>query len=169
MARPPVPAPQHHEVRAPDGSYALSVPNNWQMFNANDKLLIFAPQGAAGKTDKGSVVVTHGIFVGTEDLPTNLRNLEQASKAFVELQLRDNPEMRVLDNMKTTNLGGLPAMYIPIGGESPVTGREERDIICTAILPNGKLFYLVLISPRDEAEVYNPAFQQTLGSIQFGG
>lgn len=168
MARPPVPAPQQQAMRAPDGSYAFSVPVNWQMINTNDKLLIFAPQGAAGKTDKGSVVVTHGIFIGTEDLPANLRDLGQASQAFVELQLRDNPGMRILDNMKQTQLGGLPAMYIPIGGESPVTGREERDVICTAILPNGKLFYLVLISPRDEAEIYNPAFQQTLSSIQFG-
>ncbi|MBS1810516.1 MAG: M48 family metalloprotease [Acidobacteria bacterium] len=168
MARPPAPAPQQQAMRAPDGSYGLSVPNNWQMINASDNLTIFAPQGAAGKTDTSNVVVTHGIFVGTQDLPANLQNLEQASKAFVELQLRDNPEMRVLDNMKPTNLGGLPAMYIPIGGESPVTGREERDIICTAILPNGKLFYLVLISPRDEAEAYNPAFQQTLASVQFG-
>jgi beta-barrel assembly-enhancing protease len=168
VARPPAPAAQQQEMRAPDGAYALTVPSNWQMITASDKLLIFAPPGAAGKTDKGSVVVTHGMFVGIEALPDNMRNLEQASQAFVELQLRDNPEMRVLDNMKSTNLGGLPAMYIPIGGASPVTGREERDIICTTILPNGKLFYLVLISPRDEAEVYNPAFQQTLGSLRFG-
>ena len=168
MARPAAPSPQQQAMRAPDGSYVLSVPGNWQMINANDKLLIFAPPGAAGKTETGSMVVTHGIFAGTEDLPANLRDLAQASKAFVELQLHDNPEMRVLDNMKQMNLGGLPAMYIPIGGESTITGREERDIICTAILPNGKLFYLVLISPRDEADAYNPAFQQTLASVQFG-
>ena len=168
MARPPAPAPQQHPMRAPDGAYTLAVPANWQQINTNDKLLIFAPQGAAGKTDAGNVVVTHGIFVGTEDLPENLQGLEQATKAFVELQLRDNPGMRVLDNMKQMQLGGLPAMYLPIGGESPVTGREERDVICTTILPSGKLFYLVLISPRDEADAYNPAFQQTLSSIQFG-
>ena len=168
MARPPAPSSQQQAMRAPDNSYELSVPNNWQMISANDKLLIFAPQGAAGKTETGSVVVTHGIFAGTEDLPSNLRDLAQASKAFVEMQLQDNPEMRILDNMKQTQLGGLPAMYTPIGGDSPITGRAERDIICTTILPNGKLFYLVLISPQDEAEAYNPAFQQALGSLHFG-
>jgi hypothetical protein len=168
MARPPAPAQQQQTVRAPDGSYAISVPNNWQMIPASDRLVIFAPQGAAGKTESGSVVVTHGIFVGTEDLPANLQDLAQASKAFVEMQLRDNPGMRVLANMKQTQLGGLPAMYTPIGGDSPITGREERDVICTAILPNGKLFYLVLISPRDEAEAYNPAFEQILSNIQLG-
>ena len=169
VARPPAPAPQQHAIRAPDGSFVLSVPTNWQMISASNELSIFAPQGAAGKTDTGGVVVTHGIFVGTQDLPNNLRDLEPASQAFVELQLRDNPGMRVLENAKQTKLGGLPALYIPIGGESPVTGRNERDIICMTILPNGKFFYLVLISPEDEAQSYNPAFLQTLESVQFGG
>lgn len=168
VARPPSPSSQQQALRAPDGSFGISVPSNWQMISGGNDLSIFAPEGAAGKTSTGGVVVTHGIFVGTQDLPDNLRDLGQASKAFVELQLRDNPEMRVLGNFQQTQLGGLPALYVAIGGESPVTGRNERDIICTTILPNGKLFYLVLISPEDEAQAYNPAFLRTLESVQFG-
>ena len=168
MARPPAPSSQSQAVRAPDSSFMLAVPNNWQMISASNDLSIFAPQGAAGKTNAGGVVVTHGAFVGTQDLSNNLRDLGQAAQAFVELQLRDNPEMRVLENFKQTKLGGLPALYVPIGGESPVTGRNERDIICMTILPNGKFFYLVLISPEDEAQGYNPAFLQVLESVQFG-
>ena len=168
MARPPAPSSQQQAMRAPDGSFTISVPNNWQTIPASNNLSIFAPPGAAGKTSTGGVVVTHGAFVGTQDLPNNMRDLGQAAQAFIELQLRDNPEMRVLENSKPTKLGGLPALYVPIGGESPVTGRNERDIICMTILPNGKLFYLVLISPEDEAQSYNPAFLQTLESVQFG-
>jgi hypothetical protein len=167
MARPATPSAQQQALRAPDGSFGISVPSNWQMISGGNDLSIFAPEGAAGKTSTGGIVVTHGIFVGAQDLPDNLRDLGQASQAFVELQLRDNPEMRVLGNFQQTQLGGLPALYVAIGGESPVTGRNERDIICTTILPNGKLFYLVLISPEDEAQVYNPAFLQTLESVQF--
>jgi beta-barrel assembly-enhancing protease len=168
VARPPAPSPQQQTMQAPDGSFALSVPNNWQMISASNDLSIFAPPGAAGKTDAGGIVVTHGAFVGTQDLPNGMRDLGQAAQAFVQLQLRDNPEMRVLEDFKQTKLGGLPALYVPIGGESPITGRNERDIICMTILPNGKLFYLVLISPEDEAQTYNPAFLQTLESVRFG-
>jgi hypothetical protein len=168
MARPPAPSAQQQALQAPDGSFVISVPGNWQTVAASNEISIFAPQGAAGKTNTGSIVVTHGMFVGTQDLSPNLRDLAQASQAFVELQLRDNPEMRVLDNFKQTQLGGLPALYVAVGGESPVTGRNERDIICTTILPNGKLFYLVLIAPEDEAQGYNPAFLQTLESVRFG-
>ncbi|MBL8207686.1 MAG: M48 family metalloprotease, partial [Blastocatellia bacterium] len=168
VARPPAPSSQQQTLRAGDGSFVVSVPSNWQMISASDEISIYAPPGAAGKTSTGGVVVTHGMFIGTQDLPANLRNLEAASKAFVELQLRDNPEMRILENFQQTRLGGLPALYVPVGGESPITGRNERDIICTTILPNGKLFYLVLISPEDEAQAYNPAFLQTLESLRFG-
>lgn len=168
IARPPVPSTQQQALRAGDGSFVVSVPSNWQMISASDEISIFAPPGAVGKTSTGGVVVTHGMFVGTQDLPANLRDLGAASKAFVELQLRDNPEMRILENFQQTRLGGLPALYVPVGGESPITGRNERDIICTTILPNGKLFYLVLISPEDEAQAYNPAFLQTLESLRFG-
>ncbi len=169
MARPPAPSPQQQALQAPDGSFVISVPGNWQMISASNDLSIFAPPGAAGKTDAGGVVVTHGAFVGTQDLPNGMRDLGQAAQAFVQLQLRDNPEMRVLEDFKQTKLGGLPALYVPIGGESPVTGRNERDLLCMTILPNGKLFYLVLISPEDEAQSYNAAFLQTLESVRFGG
>jgi beta-barrel assembly-enhancing protease len=169
VARPPAPSQQQQSLQSPDGSFAISVPSNWQMISASNDLSIFAPPGAAGKTDAGGVVVTHGAFVGTQDLPNGMRDLGQAAQAFVQLQLRDNPEMRVLEEFKQTKLGGLPALYVPIGGESPITGRNERDIICMAILPNGKLFYLVLISPEDEAQSYNPAFLQVLESVRFGG
>ena len=168
VARPPAPSPQQVGLRAPDNSYQLSVPNNWKMIETGGELVIFAPEGAAGKTDTGGVVVTHGMFVGTTGLPANARDLGSASKAFIELQLKDNPGMRILENPKQTTLGGLPAVFAPIGGESPITGRDERDVICTAILPDGRLFYLILISPVDEAQAYNQAFEKTLGSLAFG-
>ncbi len=168
LARPPAPSPQQAGLRAPDNSYQLSVPNNWKMIETGGDLVIFAPEGAAGKTETGGVVVTHGMFVGTAGLPANVRDLGSASKAFIELQLKDNPGMRILDNPKQTTLGGLPAVFAPIGGESPITGRDERDVICTAILPDGRLFYLILISPVDEAQAYNQAFEKTLASLAFG-
>ena len=168
VARPPAPSSQQVGLRAPDNSYQLSVPNNWKMIETGGELVIFAPEGAAGKTENGGVVVTHGMFVGTAGLPENARDLGSASKAFIELQLKDNPGMRILENPKQTTLGGLPAVFAPIGGESPITGRPERDVICTAILPDGRLFYLILISPVDEAQVYNQAFEKTLGSLAFG-
>ncbi len=168
IARPPAPSPQQVGLRAPDNSYQLSVPNNWKMIETGGDLVIFAPDGAAGKTENGGVVVTHGMFVGTAALPENARDLGSASKAFIELQLRDNPGMRILENPKQTTLGGNPAVFAPIGGESPITGRDERDVICTSILPDGRLFYLILISPVDEAQSYNQAFEKTLSSLAFG-
>lgn len=167
LARPQAPSPEFVLLQAPDKSYTLTVPANWKVINNDPANLILAPDGAAGKTQTG-LVVTHGMFVGLQELPANLRDNAAAAKAFIQLQLKDNPEMRVLDNPKQTTLSGIPAIYTPIGGDSPVTGRAERDVICTAVLPDGKLFYLVLISPVDEAQVYNQAFQKVLETLRIG-
>ena len=53
LARPPAPSPQQAGLRAPDNSYQLSVPNNWKMIETGGDLVIFAPEGAAGKTETG--------------------------------------------------------------------------------------------------------------------
>ncbi len=165
VARPPLPSSQMAVLTAPDRSYQLAIPSNWQQVT-DGETLVFAPQGAAGRTDNG-LVVTHGVFVGA--LPVEGSDPGQLHTAFIQMQLRDNPEMQPLDNPKQTEIGGLTALYTPVGGLSPITGRQERDVIVTTILPNGKLFYVVLISPVDEAQAYSNAFQQLLGSIRFAG
>lgn len=166
VARPPAPAAQMAVLTAPDQSYQIAIPGNWQQVT-DGNLLVFAPQGAAGRYGDSGIVVTHGVFVGT--LQVEGDDLGRINQAFVEMQLRDNPEMQVLDNPKQTSIGGLPALYTPVGGNSPVHGRPERDVIVTTLLPDGRLFYVVLISPVDEAQAYSNAFQQLLGSIRFAG
>ncbi|MFN0122114.1 MAG: M48 family metalloprotease [Blastocatellia bacterium] len=166
ISRPPAPSGEMATLTAPDRTYQISVPANWQNTNDGDHL-IFAPEGAAARTNQG-FVVTHGMFVGTYPIDPQLRgDLTAATRAFVQMQLESNPEMRPLDNIRQTSIGGRPALYTPIGGESPVTGMEERDVIVTTVLPDGRLFYIVLISPTDEAQNYSQAFERALGSIRF--
>ncbi len=160
------PSAQMAQLTAPDQTYQIAIPSNWQQITDGEHL-IFAPKNAAGKTNDG-LVVTHGMFVGTFDLPQNLQgDLGKATQAFVRMQLASNPEMQALAEFKQTSIGGRAALYTPVGGDSPITGRPERDVIVTTLLPNGKLFYVVLISPQDEAQKYSNAFEQALGSIRF--
>lgn len=168
MARPSPPAAEQRTLRAPDGSYELSLPANWEQVASGDEPA-FAPDGAAAKVD-GRLNLTHGLFVGVTELPRELRgDLRQATEAYVAAQLRGNPGLQVVDAARAATLGGVPALITAVGGESPVTGHEERDVICTALLPDGKLFYLVLIVPQDEAERYAEAFKRTAASVRFGG
>ena len=162
------PSAQMAQLTAPDKSYQIAIPSNWQQITDGEHL-IFAPKNAAGRSNEG-LVVTHGMFVGTFDLPQQLQgDLGKATQAFVRMQLASNPEMQPLANIEQTSIGGRTALYTPVGGDSPITGRPERDVIVTTILPNGKLFYVVLISPQDEAPKYSNAFKQALGSIRFAG
>ena len=167
-AKPPAPADEQTGLREQHGLYSLAIPNNWQQVKTEAQAeSIFAPPGAVAQGNQGTVI-THGMFVGIFDLPPNERELSRVTNAFLQLQLRDNPEMQVQSSPQPLQLGGLPALLTYIGGDSPITGRAERDIVCTAVLPSGKLFYLVLVAPADEAAAYKNAFERTLSSVQFG-
>ncbi|HYE72972.1 MAG TPA: M48 family metallopeptidase, partial [Blastocatellia bacterium] len=136
MVHPPAPSTETKNVRAADGSFELAIPKNWEPITEGSEM-IFAPDGAAAQVD-GQLNVTHGMFVGTADLPDEARDLETATEAYVSAQLRGNPGLRVIDAPRQTTIGGHQAIMTTIGGESPVTGRQERDVICTVVLPNGK-------------------------------
>jgi len=169
VERPSPPSAEEKTFRAPDGLFEISYPADWESLAEGGEHLAFAPQGAFGRLKDGGVVVTHGTFVGTYELPANARDLERATEAYIELQLRGNPELQPLNRPQPTSLGGRPALATPVGGDSPVTGRAEYDVIYTTLLPNGRLFYLVTIVPQDEREAYKPAFERTLASLRFGG
>lgn len=165
MVHPPAPSTEIQVVHASDNSFELSIPQNWKQLNQGTEL-IFAPNGAAARIDD-QLNITHGMFAGTVEPPNDARDLETATEAYVAAQLKGNPGLQVIDSARKTTIGGLEALVMAIGGESPVTGRQERDVICTAILPNGKFFYLVLIAPQDEAEQYAEAFKRTVASVSF--
>ncbi|HEV2761595.1 MAG TPA: M48 family metallopeptidase, partial [Pyrinomonadaceae bacterium] len=94
-SRPQAPASSVGEYTARDGSFAFQYPSNWDGLSTGDSdaNLIFAPKGGYGQRD-GHVYATHGIFVGALDAGGN-RDLESATKAFLQQQLEANPDFRV--------------------------------------------------------------------------
>jgi len=47
-----------------------------------------------------------------------------------------------------------------------VTGRTEVVTVYTTMLRNGNLFYMIGVTPRDQAQVYNRAFRTMLQSLE---
>jgi hypothetical protein len=125
--------------------------------------MIFAPKGAYGQTDEG-MLCTHGVFVGA--LPPEADELEEASIAFVNQQLKLNPDFRLIRKPQGIYLGNLPAFATVVAGPSPVTGVMELDIIYTTVSRDRRLFYLITMAPEDEIDKYNPAFDHMLASVR---
>lgn len=165
--RPPRPDGQFKGFQSEDGSFAIQVPANWDTLRANQSNYIFAPKGAYGKLPnqgEDSMMVTHGIFVGT--LEARQGDLASATRAFIQRQLETNADFQPLGQMKQTTLAGQQALAAAVAGPSAINGVAEIDITYTTVTADGRLFYIVTISPEDETEAYKTAFQQVLRSLR---
>ena len=163
--RPSRPAGAATEFRAPDGADAFAYPENWETLRLSDTELIFAPAGAYGRRD-GAAYVTHGLFVGAVAVEGD--DLAAATDAFLQQQLKANPDFQVRGAPKPTTLAGREAYAALVAGPSPVTGKIEVNVVHTAFGPDGRLFYLIAVAPEDEFERYRPSFEGVLLSLRFG-
>ncbi len=136
----------------------LSVPDNWQSFSMQDGVQ-FAPSGAYG--DQG---ITRGALVGTYKSQT--RNLSEATQEYVNGVLESNNYLRQNSGYTRTTISGRTAYSTVLSGRSPVTNRTEIATVYTTTLSDGQLFYVVAVSPQDEASSYNYAFRNMIRSIR---
>ena len=164
-ARPPQPSAPAAEFRAPDGSFAFAYPQNWESLAVGDSELIFAPAGAYGRKD-GAAYVTHGLFVGAVGVAGG--DLGAATNAFLQQQLKANPDFQVRGEPRQVTLAGRPAYAAVVTGPSPVTGKVEVNLVYTAFSPDARLFYLIAVAPEDEFESYRPAFENVVRSLRLG-
>ncbi len=163
--RPEPPSSSFGQFQSRDGAFALEYPQNWDALTADEVNMIFAPKGAYGKLEE-NVVVTHGIFVGA--LKAEGNDLRSANAAFVEEQIRSNPDFRIERGPENYDFGGRQGFATLVSGPSPVTGVIEVDVIYTTATSDGRLFYFITISPKDEYQGYRPAFEHIINSIKLG-
>jgi hypothetical protein len=163
-ARPPRPAEAAAEFRAPNGSFSFAYPQNWETFQVSDSEHIIAPAGAYGRRD-GAAYVTHGLFVGTVAVERN-GDLKAATDAFLQQQLGANPDFQVQGAPRPVSLAEREAYAAMVAGPSPVTGKVEVNLVHTAFGSDGRLFYLIAVTPEEEFETYRPAFDGILRSLR---
>ena len=161
--RPEPPSAAFTQFKAPDSSFSLEYPDNWDKLIADDSNMIFAPKGAYGQVEQ-KVVVTHGIFIGA--VPAQAGELQAATAQFVRQQIEANPDFRLMKQPQAINFGGRAGFATVVAGPSTITGVIEIDVIYTTTTADGRLFYLVTIVPEDEVEAYKSAFERIIGSIR---
>ena len=151
---------------SPTGAYQIAYPDNWDALSDKGDGAAFAPRGGYGKVGE-NVIFTHGTLVGVIDAGTT--DLEEATRAFVQAQLRSNPEFDVAQPPQPVTVGGKPGLGTVIAGQSPVTGELEVDVVYTTVMADGKLFYIITAAPKSEYEVYKPAFEDMMASVRLSG
>ncbi|HYP54203.1 MAG TPA: M48 family metallopeptidase, partial [Pyrinomonadaceae bacterium] len=148
--RPQGPSASTSEYTARDRSFSFQYPQNWDGLSTGDgdANLIFAPKGAYGQRE-GAIYATHGIFVGALDAGGQ-RDLESATRAFLQQQLEANPDFRVQRAPQAVQFAGRQGFATVVAGPSPVTGVVEVDVVYTTVTSDGRLFYLITMAPEDE-------------------
>ena len=161
--RPQPPSGSFKEFQPSNGAFAIKYPDNWDALVADDSNMIFAPKGAYGQVND-SVVVTHGIFIGS--VPAQSSSLEAANATFVEQQVKTNQDFKVVRQPQSINFNGRAGYATIVSGPSTVTGVTEVDVIYTTATSDGQLFYLITMAPQDEMNTYQAAFEQIIGSLR---
>ena len=145
----------------------LRYPDTWSNYGQGSTLA-FAPQGALVDDGHGNTALAYGVIVSTFE-PHNdsgsAISLGAATDQLLQNMLHSNPQMRVVRQHESMQLGGQAALSALLSNDSPKGGRES-DWLVTTLRPNG-LFYIVCVAPQDEYNSYKQAFQTLIDSTRF--
>ncbi len=144
-----------------EGSFTVSVPDNWREMNENG--IWFAPNGAYGSAN-GQAVFTHAVNFGTAQ--TRYQNLQQATNDFINTLQQGSNNLRSTSGYQRTNVDGRNGLLITLNNINEATSEREIVNVVTTQLRNGELFYMIAVSPSNEYNAYQNTFLTILRSLR---
>ena len=144
-----------------EGSFTVSVPDNWRELNENG--IWFAPNGAYGSAN-GQAVFTHAVNFGTAQ--TNYRSLQQATNDFINSLQRASNNLRSNTGYQRIDIDARNGLLLTLNNLNEATGERETVSVATTLLRNGQLFYMIGVSPSNEYNTYQNTFSQILRSLR---
>src|SRR5438128_2521105 len=145
-----------------EGTFTVSIPDNWSELNQQDGLW-FAPNGGYGSSG-GQTVFTHAVNFGTTQ--SRYRNLQQATNDFINSLQQGNGNLRARGNYQRMDVDGRYGELLTLDNVNEATGRPEIVNVVTTQLRNGELFYMIAVSPSDEYSSYQNTFLTILRSLR---
>jgi Zn-dependent protease with chaperone function len=146
-----------------EGSYTISVPDNWREVNDQNGLW-FAPNGGFGSASNGRTVFTHAVNAGVAQ--SRYGNLQQATNDFINNLQQGNSNLRARGNYQRVTVDGRAGYFIALNNVNEATGQPEVVNVVTTQLRNGGLFYLIQVSPNSDYGAYQNVFSNILRSLQ---
>lgn len=157
------PSTRYQSVTTLGGLVRLSVPNNWQQVSESNNSVWFSPQGGYGNFQNQNVF-THGVNVGIFN--SQSRNLQQATNEFINSLGQGNGNIRQSGGYQRVTVSGRTGLSTKLTNINEATGQSEIVTVVTTQLRNGDLFYMIAVSPQNDAGTFQSAFSNILRSIQ---
>ena len=134
-------------------------PNNWKRFPQGTSLWL-APEGAYGNQG-----ITHGSLVGAQQMQN--RGLSNMAQEYVNGILQANSYLKQETRYSRLRINGRDSLAVRLRGRSPVTGQTEYAMIYMSQLRDGRLFYVVGVTPSNQYRYYVNSFNNLIRSIRF--
>jgi membrane-associated protease RseP (regulator of RpoE activity) len=167
----PTPQPARKSLILPSWSmlqfrgngFAVSIPSNWTSTLSPGRRVTYlsAPDGRQKQTGEITTILL-GMIVGYEEKSINdlKRNADKQVQNLTEL----NPGLRILEH-RSAMLGGQPAEFISMEGESPLPGEKEIDWMYITFVKN-QVCYLTLTCPASQFSNLKSVFEEIVTSFR---
>ena len=142
----------------------LSLPSNWSEVSGGNDGVTYAPEG--GYIDSGDdSAFTHGFQIGVSNVRGS-GNLQRDTDGIIQAFAKGNPQLRTTGGYTRDRISGRNALRTNLSNVSEVTGQREAVSLTTTQLADGRVLYLIGVSPQSEASEYENAFRRVRESIQ---
>ena len=142
----------------------LRLPANWNEVPGGNGGVTYAPEGGYVQSGDESAF-THGFQIGTTTVK-GTGNLQRDTDALVQAFAKGNPQLRTSGGYTRDRISGRNALRATLSNVSEVTGQPESVSLTTTQLADGRVLYLIGVSPQNEANAYQDAFQRVRQSVQ---
>ena len=167
---PELPSAEYTGYSSPRGqadAFSLVYPNNWSPV-AQEQGVLLAPQGGAVAGEKSSGLawgVIVSVFAPQAENGASA-DLQQATDHLIAQLEKSNPAMKLKERNDSERLGASRAASVHLENDSPAGGRESDWLVAT-LRPDGKLFYVLCVSPQKDYDAYSGAFRAIVHSVKF--
>lgn len=140
----------------------MRVPDNWREVSSGGDSVTFAPPGAYGNI-QGQFVFSHGAMVGLTN--QSGYNIRQATDEFIRALQQSNPHLRRQNNYQRVTIDGRQGLATTLMGRSPVLNSNEVANVYTIQLRDGRLAYIIGVTPQRDYNVYQRTFSDIIYSV----
>jgi Zn-dependent protease with chaperone function len=146
--------------------FAISYPDNWQVFGDQNSAVTIAPQSGVSQN-----AVAYGIMINTYQPEDANAGLDQATHELLASLRQSNPDLRAIGHDENIRVNGIAGKSVDLVGNSPLrdqSGRavQERDWLVSLMRNDGTVLYVVSIAPDKDFEALRPTFEQMLKSLR---
>lgn len=173
LTRIPPPGAKMESFVAPDQTFRLGYPAQWEAYPDSMGSVTFAPPNGTAQIGD-AVEIIYGAIVDEYQPISDEAVTRRMEEGSVSLQVANDDLVAVVrassSHLEMVGEGGRVdeeggAAIAVLRGVSPNSGVTERVTVATKRIDDGRIVYLLFVTPEAEAALYEPVLRRMFASI----